>query len=221
MSSQANGVAPDAPPVTWGAVLPVKPLRTAKSRLGELGDDVRRDLVVAFLHDTLSAVIGAAATDSVVVVTDDVTLAETARRLGAWSITDGQTDLNASLVRGADEVLRRTPGSAVLASCADLPALRGSDLDAWLSVPCETSNAFVADAAGSGTTMLRSLALSGFTPAFGHGSRAAHERLGISDLSGAAAPGLRHDVDTPRDLAAVAGLRLGERTRWVLTKHRL
>ena len=41
------------------------------------------------------------------------------------------------------------------------------------------------------------------------------------DLTGPAAPGLRQDVDTPADLAAARQLGLGERTRWVLTRHRL
>ena len=221
MSSELSDEAPSSPRRAWGTVVPVKPLRSAKSRLATLGDPVRRDLVAAFLHDTLTAVLDARSVGSVVVVTDDVVLAESAATLGAQPIPDGHTDLNASLVQGAAELLRRTPGVGVLASCADLPALTGPDLDAWLAVAGASPTAFVADAAGVGTTMLRAVAVAGFTPAFGAGSRAAHTRLGMRDLSEGAAPGLRHDVDTPQDLAALAGSALGERTRWVITRHRL
>lgn len=221
MSSQLRDEVPSSSPRAWGAVVPAKPLRSAKSRLATLGDEVRRDLVAAFLHDTLTAVLDARSVGPVVVVTDDVVLAGSAAALGAVSIPDGHTDLNASLVQGAAELLRRTPGVGVLASCADLPALTGADLDAWLAVAGATPTAFVADAAGVGTTMLRAVTVAGFTPTFGARSRAAHAALGMRDLSEDAAPGLRHDVDTPQDLAALVGSALGERTRWVVTRHRL
>ncbi len=205
----------------WGAVIPAKSLRHAKSRLGELGDEIRRDLVAAFLHDTVSAVLATRRVRSVVVVTDDVTLAAAARETGATAIPDGSSELNASLVQGAADLLRRTPGLGVLACCADLPALDAADLDAWLAAPAGPEPAFVSDVAGTGTTMLRAEAMESFTPAFGHGSRATHAGMGMHDLSDAAAAGLRHDVDTPADLVAAAALPLGERTRWVITKHRL
>lgn len=221
MSTQVTGGPAVPSRASWGAVVPVKPLRSAKSRLAELGDDVRRDLVAAFLHDTVSAILEARSVRAVLVVTDDVTLAEAARALGAWAIPDGDSDLNATLAQGAAELVRRMPGAGVLAGCADLPALVGEELDAWLAVPSETPACFVADAVGVGTTMLRATDRRGFTPAFGRGSRAAHLGLGMHDLTASAAPGLRHDVDTPADLAAVAAMRLGERTRWVLTRHRL
>ena len=224
MPSQVSADALHAHPRAWGAVVPAKPLRSAKSRLATLGDEVRRDLVAAFLHDTVSAVLDARSISAVVVVTDDVVLAESAAALGALPVPDGHTDLNPSLVQGAAELLRRTPGVGVLAGCADLPALTGPDLDAWLAVARETPAAFVADAAGVGTTMLRASVSAAFTPAFGSGSRASHAGLGMRDLTHDAAPGLRHDVDTPEDLAALAAPAapaLGERTRWVITRHRL
>ena len=210
------------PPRAWGAVVPAKRLSTAKSRLAELGDGVRRELVVAFLHDTLSAVLDSTRVRLVVVVTDDVTLARTAGELGAWAIPDGHgSDLNASLVQGAAEVARRLPGLGVLTTVADLPALRGGDLDEWLETAPAAGSALVADEAGSGTTVLRARQHEHFAPAFGWNSRAAHVATGARDLTGAAAPGLRRDVDTPADLGAASHLRLGERTRWVLTRHGL
>lgn len=221
MSSQPTGGPVGPSPSAWGVVVPVKPLRTAKSRLAELGEDVRRDLVLAFLHDTVSAVLEARSVRLVVVVTDDVVLARAATDLGARAVPDGHTDLNATLVQGAAEVLRRSPDVGLVAGCADLPALRGADLDDWLSVRCAGHRAFVGDVAGHGTTVVRAADLAGFTPAFGLRSREAHARLGFVDLTDRAAPGLRQDVDTAADLEAAAELGLGERTRWVLTAHRL
>jgi 2-phospho-L-lactate guanylyltransferase len=207
---------------SWGAVIPAKRLAGAKSRLAELGDDVRRELVVAFLHDTVSTVLECRAVGLVVVVTDDVALARTATDLGAWPIPDGHSDdLNASLVQGAADALRRRPDVGLLTVCADLPALRADDLETWLAVKPEATAAVVADAAGTGTTVLRSVGRESYAPAFGPGSRAAHVAGGAHDLTDRAPQTLRRDVDTPADLAAARELGLGERTRWVLTRHGL
>lgn len=221
MSSQHRGVPVDSVRArSWGVVIPAKRVSTAKSRLAGLGEEVRRELVVAFLHDTVSAVLESTRVRLVVVVTDDVALAGTASDLGAWAIPDGHgTDLNASLVEGAADVVRRSPGAGVLSTFADLPALTGDDLDAWLDTAPGTPTALVADAPGTGTTMLRATTHAAFVPAFGHGSRATHVAAGVRDLTDLAAPGLRRDVDTPADLEAARELRLGERTRWVLTRH--
>jgi 2-phospho-L-lactate guanylyltransferase len=206
----------------WGVLVPAKRLASAKSRLAPLGDDVRRELVTAFLHDTVAAVLDSVRVRTVLVVTDDVTLARTATDLGAWALPDGHgADLNASLTQAAADLLRRAPDVHVLATVADLPALRGHDLDAWLDVEPDSDSALVADAAGTGTTMLRARSLALFEPAFGAGSRQAHVAAGVRDLTADAGATLRRDVDTPADLEASRDLGLGARTRWVLTRHRL
>jgi len=45
------------PLARYGVVVPVKRLAAAKSRLASLGDDVRRELVGAFVTDTVSALL--------------------------------------------------------------------------------------------------------------------------------------------------------------------
>ena len=44
---------PDPAPVRYAVLVPVKPPAFAKSRLGDLGDDARRDLAAAFAVDTV------------------------------------------------------------------------------------------------------------------------------------------------------------------------
>lgn len=219
MSSQQHS---GHPPRSWGVVVPAKPLRVAKSRLGPLGEEVREHLVTAFLHDTVSALLDCDAVRLVVVVTDDVRLADVAAGLGAWCIPDGHgSDLNASLTQGAADVERRAPGVGVLASVADLPCLRPDDVAAWLQAEPDVGSALVADTAGAGTTMLRAASARALAPRFGPNSRAAHAALEVQDLTAAATPGMRLDVDTPADLAAARLLGVGQRTRWALTLHDL
>ena len=59
----------------FGVVVPVKPPAVAKSRLGGLGDDVRRALASAFAADTVEAALASERVACVLVVTDDHVLA--------------------------------------------------------------------------------------------------------------------------------------------------
>ena len=187
------------PPGRYGVVVPVKRLATAKSRLASLGDDVRRELVGAF-------------------VTDEVALASWLTGLGVVAIPDARSDdLNETLVQGAAELLRRDPGLRPAAVCADLPALRPEELSEVLATVEPERAAFVADAAGVGTTLYTAPDLETFEPRFGSRSREAHLAGGAVELDTTAAPSLARDVDTPDDLRAALELGVGNRTSFVLT----
>ena len=207
----------------WAAVVPVKPFARAKSRLSTLGDEVRLDLVAAFAHDTVTALQDSCAVDLVLVVTDELALVRALVGTGVVTVPEGHgDDLNATLVQGAAEAVRRRPDLRPLAVCADLPALTGAVLDDFLgSLPGSGPAWFVADRTATGTTTYLARGLDDFAPRFGPGSAAAHRGDGAVDASGAAAPALRRDVDTPEDLAEAVTLGVGERTRWVVTRHRL
>jgi len=212
MSSPSSSHAP--PP--YGVVVPVKPLSTAKSRLASLGDDVRRGLVLAFVVDTVNAVLDCAAVHRVLVVTDEVALARGLAELGVDAIPDGHTgDLNASLVQGAAELVRRDPELRPVALCGDLPALRSDELADVLGVGAEHPVAFVADRAGTGTTLYTAENLARFAPQFGADSCAAHRAAGAVAIGGDAMTSVRQDVDTPDDLADALTLGVGARTAWV------
>lgn len=205
-----------SPQSPFGVVVPVKPPAFAKSRLGRLGDTVRRDLASAFAVDTVTAALRCEHVAMVLAVTDDHLLAAELVGLGAHVLPDGTTDdLNMTLVLAAAEVVRRRPGLRVAALCADLPALRPEDLDRALAAAPADRMGFVADADGIGTTLVTAPDLGGFRPAFGAGSRSAHLDLGAAEYVADDATSLRRDVDTPADLAAALELGIGARTSQV------
>ena len=197
----------------FGVIVPVKPPAVAKSRLGRLGDDVRRSLAVAFAADTIEAALRAGLVDVVLAVTDDHRLAADLRAMGAEVMPDGTTDdLNGSLVQAAAELARRCPGRRPTALCADLPALRPDDLDRALAASAEHRLGFVADADRVGTTMLVAEDTASFRPAFGPGSRVEHRSWGAVEIDLEDLDRLRRDVDTPDDLAAALRLGIGPRS---------
>ena len=200
-----------------GVVVPVKPRGRAKSRLAPLGDEVRQALTAAMALDTVTAALACPEVGAVLVVTDDLRLADLVRAAGAAALPDGRPgDLNASLWQGAAEVDRRRPGSALVALCGDLPCLRPDELAGVLrEASAHGGPAFVSDAAGVGTTCYAAPDLASFTPAFGGASRAAHRDAGAREV-GSTAASVRRDVDTPGDLAVAGALGLGPATAAVV-----
>ena len=208
---------------SWAAVVPVKPFARAKSRLSALGEEARLDLVAALAQDTVAALQDSRAVGLVVVVTDELALVRALAGTGVVAVPEGHgDDLNATLVQGAAEAARRRPGLRPFAVCADLPALTGEDLDGFLAaLPEPGPSWFVADRSGTGTTTYLADSTAGFAPAYGIGSARSHRAAGAVEVSALAPDALRSDVDTPEDLAHAVALGVGERTRWVLTRHRL
>ncbi len=197
--------------VSWGLVVPVKRLAIAKTRLASYGEDLRQALALAFAADVVDAALGCALVARVVVITDDPRAAEALAAIGALIAADSpDAGINPALAHGAD-LLRASDDTLGIATLsADLPALRSSDLAATLRQVEAGARAFVADAAGDGTTLLAAGPGAALQPAYGPMSRRAHLASGASELPGAA--GLRQDVDTPTDLAIALRLGVGRHT---------
>ncbi|MGZ6744163.1 MAG: 2-phospho-L-lactate guanylyltransferase [Nocardioides sp.] len=194
---------------SWGVVVPVKRLLLAKSRLAAYGDDRRQALALAFAADV---VVAAREVAEVLVVTDDEQAAEVLGGLGALVVPDDpDAGLNPALSHGADLLRAHDAGLGVATLSADLPALRPEDLAEALARVPRGGRGFVADLAGTGTTLLAAGPGAALGPAYGPGSRDSHLASGAVEL--AAAAGLRRDVDTPEDLEAAAALGLGPHTR--------
>jgi 2-phospho-L-lactate/phosphoenolpyruvate guanylyltransferase len=192
-------------------VVPAKRLAVAKTRLRPLtaGDPEAHDaLVLALLADTVAAAVACPVVESVLVVTDDAAAAAEVARLGARTVADEpDSGLNPALEHGA--AAAGTPAVAALSS--DLPALRPDELATALTAAGAAPRCFVADAHGTGTTLLTAVGTA-LRPAFGPGSAAAHRAGGAVELTGAW-PGLVRDVDTEADLRAAVQLGAGARTR--------
>ena len=203
----------DSALITWSVLMPVKVLAQAKSRLAQLAGPRRGELALALAKDTLSAALRCEAAARVVVITDDEAAAGALGALGALVVPDEPRDgLNAALRHGAAYAAQRWPGAGLAALSADLPALRPLDLTRALRAAAAWPNAFVADAAGDGTTLYTATPGAAFRPAFGAASRSRHAAGGAAELGLDGVPGLRRDVDTPADLRAATALGLGPRT---------
>jgi 2-phospho-L-lactate guanylyltransferase len=200
----------------WAVVVPAKRLALAKTRLRPLTDGAavgHADVVLALLADTVAAALDCPRVGRVLVVTDDPAAAETVRALGAGTVADEPDEgLNPALAHGA----RSTGAEAVAALSSDLPALRPEELSAALDAAAVAPRCFVADAEGTGTTLLTSVGTP-LDPRFGAGSAAAHRASGAVLLDGDW-PGLATDVDTEAALRAALALGVGPATAGVAAR---
>jgi 2-phospho-L-lactate guanylyltransferase len=119
------------------------------------------------------------------------------------------------LAAGVRLATKRWPLATPVALLADLPALTvGEVVEALSQIEPDGAARFVADAAGTGSTLYAANATS-FAPRFGPGSRAAHLAAGAIEIEGALA-GLRQDVDDAPDLTRALTLGVGPLTRAAL-----
>lgn len=206
----------------WSVVVPAKRLEVAKTRLAPvtatLAGDRRAahaELVLALLGDTVAAALASPAVGLVLVVTDDPQAAAVVTGLGAETVEDRPgRGLNAALEHGARTAHARGAGP-LAALNSDLPALRAAELSEALAEAAGRPRSFVADTAGTGTTLL-AVPAGELDPHFGPGSAAAHTVAGAVALTGRW-PGLRQDVDTPADLAVARQLGVGPQTTGFLS----
>jgi 2-phospho-L-lactate guanylyltransferase len=197
----------------WLAVMPIKPLPSAKTRLrGAVPGVDHLELVLAMAQDTVAAALASDGVERVVVVCDDPTVRTALDALGAHCVPDRPAaGLNAALVYAA-----RDERGPVAALTADLPALRPVELAAALALASTApARAYVPDRAGTGTVLLTAPAGTALEPGFGPDSAAAHRASGARELAGDW-PGLRTDVDTAADLRVATGLGLGPHTEALL-----
>jgi 2-phospho-L-lactate guanylyltransferase len=192
----------------WSLLVPVKRLDLAKTRL-LLAPGDRADLAVAMASDMISAATACASVGEVVVITDDARAGAALAAIGARVVGDSpNAGMNPALTHGAS--VASWPAVAAIAS--DLPALRTAELEAILRRATHHPSSVVADAAGTGTTLLAARAGADLNPIFGVGSFAAHLATGAVDLSTHAGPSLRYDVDTIEALRHAVDMGVGPAT---------
>jgi len=202
-----------------GAVVALKTLAEAKSRLDALPGALRRRLAWTMALDTLTALT--AVVDEVVVVGDEPALASRLSRAGLAVRVAGEpmaAGLNGALEHGAG-LLRSDGHSRVLACVGDLPALHPSSIQRVLGAALTPGRCYLADASGTGTTMLIACEVP-LAPRFQGPSASAHRGSGAEPLTderlGSEVPDARQDVDTAADLAAAVELGVGAATAALL-----
>lgn len=192
--------------MTLWAIVPVKPLRRAKSRLsGVLSREDRSELSQRMLTHTLEVLADIPSIERTLVVSRDSRVLAVARKLGARTVSErGSGQLNRALVR-ATLVARRYSVSGVLVLPADLPLLTREDVETLIAKASDPPVVVIApDRRRSGTNALLSSPPGLIEYAFGPQSfpshleraRAAGARLEICEL-----PSLALDLDIPDDLA--------------------
>lgn len=197
----------------WTLIVPLKPLAHAKSRLVTTPEPRRPALALAFALDTVSAALSCPEVGRVLVVTDDQRASTELGALGADIIPDRPArGLNAALAHGAEAARATAPWPPVAALNADLPALRAVELSRVLNAAAHAPRSFLADALGTGTTMLTARSGVALRPAFGGGSRGKHLATGAREITLADVDSVRQDVDTREDLLAALTLGVGRHT---------
>lgn len=200
----------------WIVVVPVKPAHRGKTRL-DLPGTGRAALARAIALDTLEAASRCAAVAQVVVVSGDPALARDSAMIPALRyVPEGEErGLDAAVATGVEAIdpAGRMPRAALL---GDLPALRPGDLAEALGAAASVDRGVVADAEGTGSTLVTAAPGIAWTSAFGDGSFARHVGLGFVPLPTTDASTLRRDVDTVDQLTAAAALGLGPRTAALL-----
>lgn len=191
-------------PVT--AVVPLKALARAKSRLRPAlpGPD-RRALVAAMAGRVVAACGAAGGVDDIVLVAGDEAAAAVGTAAGVRVLVVHRPGLRFALQR-ADAGLRGRPATLVVP--ADLPHIVPADVDAVIEAGGGGPAVVVVPTLDGGTGALLRRPPNAIPSAFGPGSAAAH--LALARAAGVRAvrldiPGLAHDVDTPDALRSVDG----------------
>lgn len=202
---------------TW-ALVPIRGLETAKTRLGQdLDAEERIDLVTRLLRRTLIATRDSRRIAGTIVVTMDPEAAGIAKELRAVGLVERAPGLNAAIEAARSLAVARG-ATAVLVLPADLPSVAPQAIDDLLATAASAPGAsrlvaIVPDRHGLGTNALLLSPPDAIDPAFGDASRATHEQRAQGagaryvELDGP----LSLDVDTPADLlaaeAAIGSLR--------------
>jgi FO synthase/2-phospho-L-lactate guanylyltransferase len=198
-----------APPTIW-AVVPIKALDQAKSRLAAVLEPTRRvQLVVTMLHHTLEVLASLESLAGTAVISADDRVRHVADAYGAtWISEAGSGGLNTALVQ-ASTAVQVYGAEGMLVLPGDLPRLSAESLTEALDLLPTPGVVVTPDQRGRGTNLLLVSPPNLIPFAFGPNSFQRHVRAAADrdipvvvfehdDLAG--------DVDLPGDLALTTHL---------------
>ena len=197
--------------MTIWAIVPVKPLRSGKSRLaGVLTEDQRTRLNRHLLEHTLLALTEIPEIGNTLVVSRDPSALAIARDLGARTLLeDGSPHLNTALKR-ATAVAQAHSAHSVLILPADLPLIDPAEVRSILKLGKKPPVVVIApDRRKDGTNALLLNPAGLIEFGFGPGSCQRHcdrARLGGAELKIFNSPAMELDLDLPEDLELLGGV---------------
>jgi 2-phospho-L-lactate/phosphoenolpyruvate guanylyltransferase len=188
------------------ALMPVKPLRQAKSRLARtLQAPTRAALVRAIFSRTLDVLAQVDRIAGTIVVSRDLTILELARqRSNVIALAEAESGLNPAITQGAAWALTHG-GQAVIVVPVDLPLITPADLDALIDLAIDPRCLVIApDRHDDGTNLMLARPPDAVQFMYGtasfnaHRAQAAERGLQVH-IYRSATSGL--DLDVPDDLA--------------------
>ncbi|HWK66728.1 MAG TPA: 2-phospho-L-lactate guanylyltransferase [Rhizobiaceae bacterium] len=204
------------------ALVPVKHLRRAKSRLAALLTDTQRvALAEAMLLDVLEVLSRTSGLAGIAVVTGDTAVADIARRHGATVIDDPAEDGTNQAVEIGLRKLAGEGWAGALIVPGDVPFLSTREVETALIKLDHAAVVIVPANRDGGTNLLALAPCAAIEPAFGPDSFnrhvAAAMAAGMNPLV-LSFEGAGHDIDVPGDLWAALGGGPASRTRAWLSR---
>jgi 2-phospho-L-lactate/phosphoenolpyruvate guanylyltransferase len=191
------------------AIIPVRAIEGAKSRLGAVLDaEERRDLAERLARRTIAASVATPGISETLVITPDDSVRALALEAGARPIRQRTSGLNEGLREARDEAVA-AGADAVLVLPIDLPEITAAaigdvvaGLDQAGEEPGDPVVVIVADRHGRGTNALLLAPPDAIDFQFGGDSRHAHVRAATTAAATLVELGgpLALDLDTPEDL---------------------
>jgi 2-phospho-L-lactate guanylyltransferase len=187
-------------------LIPIKDPANAKTRLARLlNEEERRQLAWAMFEDVSRAIATSNKPDRIILVSSFGPAVEKARALG-WEVLIEESQFSESAsVDWASIVLSERGFDTVMRLPADLPLVRGEDIDALLSIEIGVPGALlVPSREGTGTNAIIRTPPGLFPSRFGPNSLALHKeeaaRVGV-DCVIANNARIALDIDEPADIA--------------------
>jgi 2-phospho-L-lactate guanylyltransferase len=194
------------------AVIPVKPLRLAKSRLSSiLSQQEREKFAEAMLRHVLGVVAKVPQITGTLVISRDNYVLSIAREYGAKTIQEsGAPELNTALMR-ATSVVASWRSDALLILPADLPLVSSEDITDIIQLGLQNPESVViaTDRDQNGTNALFAHPPGVIDYAYGEGSFQRH--ISLAEQSGVAvhvyeSDRMWQDIDHPQDIEHYANL---------------
>lgn len=185
-------------------IIPVKPLKNAKSRLSPvLLPDQRYELAQAMLRHVLAVTTTVQAVTGALVISRDTKALAIAREMGAKTLQEGAiSNLNPALLR-ATVVVKSWRADAVLILPADLPFISAEDIVAMIGLAHRPSIVIATDRERDGTNALLVRPPGAIEYEYGPGSYERHRqnaaRAGLP-VALYESERMTLDIDVPEDL---------------------